>query len=329
MLAKASQRQKPGKKKGDLDMEDSEADDDEEDFDLGTALRKMQEPVGSASNIPVSWFAAPPRLSKLLRVSSKLGLQTGFVTTTPLEDWSPSWIGHLETTSSRKAMVTKRRNGFDRASFTQFMGNILSFWLSHMALGQVTQGAVLCHVCLLTKMADEHGTSFAQKYEAHLVMYLGDKQKSAPLHKLDRYLRTVDERILQRLVLSQKTGGPRPPGAPEGPGIPAPRPPRGPDPSKPKGGKEGKGGKDSKGGKDPKPLANLPWSSPPPPPVKGKGKGEPKGSPRSSKNICFDEAPHLNTSCKKRGCEDAHLDTKDAVLLEGYNRAWSAFEQRG
>jgi hypothetical protein len=134
-LAKAHTR-KDKRQKTDLDLGNSD-DDNEAVFDLGSALRHLRD-TGSAAPIPVNWFGEPARLRTLLRTATRVGLQKGFVATAPLEDWPPSWVGHLETPSAAKASLSRRKASFDRASFVQFQGNTLTYWLS----------VQLCSCCL-------------------------------------------------------------------------------------------------------------------------------------------------------------------------------------
>ena len=316
LLAKANTSKV--KKSGPRDMDYSDQSNDEEDFDLGHALKNQLDLRGGASRIPVSWFADPQRLAKLQRFASKLGLKRSFVATSPIEDWAPGWVGHLKTSSERKSLLASRKSSFDRTSVPVFLSNTLSFWLSHMAIGKVQMSSVLAHTCLLLRMVEEHSLLFAQKYESALLTLLVDLQKSGDLTGLDDRLCTEDDKIVQRLRLDSSrpqfalADRERPRREPRLKAIedqaPGPRNPR--------------------RGVLPTGQAIFP--------SKGKGKGREKGDRRRDAAtppdggrrppMCLDHAVHLNIKCTQRGCAKEHLDTAVPALKERYERALNAFK---
>jgi hypothetical protein len=190
-------------KKSDFDHSESE---NEPGFDLRKALAKMAEPPGNGELIPPSWFVSAKRLGALaakLQKANKSSSSNVRLATSSLEDWAPEWVGEGSSADIRKEVQQQRLKDFGTTSLARFLGNVSTFWLSHAAIGKVSFTAVLSHLLVLIRLADEKGVQTAHKYEDHLLVKLWEDQKAGRLSDLPSQLAEVSTDILLKLKLGE------------------------------------------------------------------------------------------------------------------------------
>jgi hypothetical protein len=280
-------------------------DEDEPVFDLGKALLYYH-----VEKLPVDWFGEPKRLEVLRRLFEK-GKASGkpwphFVASSPFEDWIPSWTGAGLSPFDRAAALRSWRTRVDLQKPSHASSMILTFWLSHAAVGIIDFVDVFAHMLVFTKMDSEEGLHFAIQHERRLVDYCQLQLKASRPFDLGQLLMAPCPPIVNELRHLAHHTPKNPPSVPQ------------------------------EKGKKPLPLENGPKgggkAKAPGAPAKGAGKGDkppPASPPAKRLPICFQHDPASDKVCAARPtCPNEHLDTKTVEGADRFARALKAFGSR-
>ena len=193
----------------------------------------------------------------------------------------------------RKASIIKARSkDLSSKGIAPFLSNVITFWLSHLAVRQIELPSILAYVIILCKLTEERGNIFAVRYHHYLQNHLLDKVRIGEKFNLDQWLSIEQDHIIRKI--ESRTSHPQfehpkaPGGAKDRPAIERPpRPTR--QPSKP------------------------------PAPIR-----------QARKIVCFKHRPHEGVKCSDRECHRTkeHLDTSQADQLVRFERASAAAEAK-
>ena len=195
------------------DRDPSDDSRDRDGFDLHTVLARLPPPNNNV--IDVRRFAASARLRKLSREALR-GRSTPngrWISHAPLSQWLPEWLGEGLDRDARKALE-KSRASID--TFPRLLNSVLSFWLSHLAVGFGTLPAIIEHIAILGQIAEERSVRAAIYYEHLFLDYIRLRAKHGDPTPLEDDLARRVPSIWQKLCLESTSPGLglRPPPAP-------------------------------------------------------------------------------------------------------------------
>ena len=105
-----------------------------------------------------------------------------------LEEWSPMYVGGLESHEKRKE-ARKKRKSEENPRLSHIMEWIIAFWLTHAITGAVSPTAILKHVSVLSKLADEINVKSALGYEKRLIKFIHlHKSSGKEIASFDEYI---------------------------------------------------------------------------------------------------------------------------------------------
>ena len=224
-----------------------------------------------------------------------------YISSTPIEEWVPSYIGAQQTSKEQKKTI-QARQGQTSFSGPQIIEHTVAFWCTHGLNGSIQPNSVIKFMLLITRMCSEktQGPSFALKYFRHLITHIRKtiSESSNKLTSLDDFIvKVLPEPLTQTNIehgttsvkgkgkdIGLKGGGPFPPPPPH-----------------------------------PRDRAHQPGRQ-----SKGGGKGPSAGKP--SDKICVYHDPSTNKTCQHGDtCQFKHLDTNKASELASYKAAVTSF----
>ena len=138
-------------------------------FDLSKALSDTRH----RHLLPPPLFCSLDRLERLRKSSARhhtqFGPETPWISHAPLEEWAPDWLGEGRSHASRKKL---RADRLLEGSAPRLFNTVLTFWLCHFAIGECSLTAVLAHVAVLSRIAEEFSVRFALRYEYSLLDHI-------------------------------------------------------------------------------------------------------------------------------------------------------------
>ena len=137
------------------------------------------------------------KLHRLIR--ERPNKQVPYVAHTDLERWPPGWVGLGLPRAQYRDLLAKREKGL--SSLSSIHSNTATFWLSHLAAGAVDTAAVLAHLLLLIKLADERSVTFSSRYLLLFHARLRDRIKASEHFDLNVAISELDPNVFQRIVL--------------------------------------------------------------------------------------------------------------------------------
>ena len=222
-----------------------------------------------------------------------------YISSTPIEEWVPSYVGAQQTSKEQKKTIQARQG---QTSFTgsQVIEHTVAFWSTHGLNGSIQPNSVIKFMLLITKMCSDRtqGPSFAIKYFRHLVTHIRLKiaEASEKLTSLDEFIVKVISEPLTQTNIEHGTASVK-----------------------------GKGRDNTRGG------GPFP---PPPPPPRDRGHppsrppkaGKPTSATKPSEKVCVYHDPSNGKTCQHGdACQFKHLDTSKPAELASYKAAVTSF----
>ena len=185
-------------------------------------------------------------------------------------------------------------------SVVSFLNNTSVFWLSHLAIGEVSLPSVMAHQLLLLRLIKEESLAFAVSYEHRLQLFLADEARAGNTRDVSFDISYVIDSLRRDLDNARK---PTPPHVAPVKAVPAGAAARAA--AAPKAAARKGGGK---GGGSGKAVAAL-------------------GQPPVRKRVCLKHDSRAGKTCRDSKCmsELEHLDTAQPALAERFDRASAAF----
>jgi hypothetical protein len=125
---------KPRKKDGVRGYGHPSDSEDEPLFDLSAALISQ-----NCQNLPVTWFGDTKRLEVLRKYFEKAKTSGNewphFIASSTFEEWIPPWVGSGSSPADKGNLLREWKGNIVKSSPSHAYGTIMSFWLSHAALG--------------------------------------------------------------------------------------------------------------------------------------------------------------------------------------------------
>ena len=222
-----------------------------------------------------------------------------YISSTPIEEWVPSYVGAQQTSKEQKKTI-QARQGQTSFSGSQVIEHTVAFWCTHGLNGSIQPNSVIKFMLLITKMCSDRtqGPSFAIKYFRHLVTHIRLRiaEAAEKLTSLDEFIvKIIPEPLTQTNIEHGTTSS------------------------------KGKGRDNIRGG--------GPFPPPPPPPrdrahppnrqQKG-GKGA--STTKTSEKVCVYHDPSSGKTCQHGdACQFKHLDTSKPAELASYKAAVTSF----
>ncbi|CAE8644453.1 unnamed protein product [Polarella glacialis] len=303
-LAKAirlmSRDGKPRKKDGVRGYGHPSDSEDEPLFDLSSALTSQ-----NCQNIPVTWFGDTKRLEVLRKCFEKAKTSGNewphFIASSTFEEWIPPWVGSGSSPADKINILRDWKFNILKSSPSHAYGTIMSFWLSHAALGIVDFRDVLSHMLCFIKLHAEFGLEFAVNHERRLLDLCQLNLRSHFKSDMPALLASPVPSIMSELQLASHRAKELTPST------------SAPKEVSTKG--EGKGKLKVKKDKDLQAGESEETST-----------VRPASFPRKSVNICFKQDTANKLFCDaKAACPNLHLDTKVAEDADRFARAKAAW----
>jgi len=227
-----------------------------------------------------------------------------------------------EDSATRKRTVADRMKRHSSAPLAATLGNIITFWMSHVAVGIVAVESVFIHLFHLIQLAEEHSTDFVARYERLLMVKLHCTLRSDPQSfRVRPALERVDSDIVADLVreslIARASEAARAKVAdrkqPEARKIFSPTRRDKTQDAPPASEQPAKGGGRQSGG----------TSQPPQPDAK-------VAAARTKRQVCFSHDPAKGTRCSDAQCQASkdHLDTAQPALRTRFDQAKAAYDRR-
>jgi hypothetical protein len=196
-LAEAAGRFKRRRRTYEQDLGSSE---EEVQFNLATILDGYRSKPGYLRFIPSSVFGDLRRLHQLKAKSDKRSdHQVPFMAHSPIEEWFPGWIGADLDRDKRSALHKARSKDLGSKGFASFLSNVLTFLLSHLAVGQIELPSVVAYISILCKVSEERGSTSAMKYHYLLQNHILDRIRVGDRFHLDKFFSVESDSIIRKL----------------------------------------------------------------------------------------------------------------------------------
>jgi hypothetical protein len=266
------------------------SDDESPPFDLASVLRNKK-----ISLIPIDWFGDVRKLSKFRKFFEKAKAsgkpRPYFVAGSSLEEWIPPWVGAGESQEDQRSLNRAWSQKIDNQPPARVLSMVLSFWISHAAIGICKFEAVFSHILMFIRMQDQYGIAFAIKHERRLLDRCYTSLKASVEFDIDDLLSRPCPDIVQEILLTKAIEDkPRAPIKLPGKSPPAP-------------------GASAASGTSTTDQAKV------------------KDVKSVRKPVCFDHNPSQGIFCPlKSKCLKEHLDTKVESLLVRFEKAKSCFK---
>jgi hypothetical protein len=268
------------------------SDDESPPFDLASALRSKK-----ISLLPIDWFGDVRKLSKFRKFFEK-AKSSGkprpyFVAGSSLEEWIPPWVGAGESQEDQRSLNRSWSQKIDNQPPARVLSMVLSFWMSHAAIGICKFEAVFAHILMFIRMQDQYGIAFAIKHERRLLDRCYTSLKGSVEFDLDILLSRPCPEIVQEILLTKAIEDkPRAPVK-----LPANPPPA------------------------------LGASASTSASTTDQAAAKIKDGKVARKQVCFDHNPSQGIFCPlKSKCSREHLDTKVEALLVRFEKARASFK---
>ena len=130
----------------------------------------------SASSLKVFGVEAFPEARLVNRVYKHRRKKNGetpsraYLSTLPLESWTPSWVG-ADVPEKTGAKIRRQRES-QHLSGPQAVENVIAFWATHGLTGSASLEAIVSYVAIFNRMVVEHGVAYACKYQRNLVKHI-------------------------------------------------------------------------------------------------------------------------------------------------------------
>ena len=178
--------------------------EEESQFNLSTVLHNYRSKYGYLKLVPSSAFGDLRRLNQLKSKADKRSdHQVPFMALSPIEDWFPRWIGADLDRDKRSALRKARAKDLSSKGFASFLSNILTFLLSHLAVGQIELPSILAYVVVLCKVSEERGSNSAMRYHYLLHNHISDRIRVGERFRLDQYFSSELDHIIRKLESRQ------------------------------------------------------------------------------------------------------------------------------
>ena len=295
-----------------------EPEEDSSLFDLARFIRKTSH--GTFCDLDLGWFSDLRKLHQLDTESRKRGFQ--LLASTGFEEWNPQWLGMDKSSSARKALHSERTKSYDLSGFPKILGNIMTYWLSHAAVGIVSLASVFAHNLCLVRLADERSVKFVIIYERRLIVRLLEKIRGGEQCDFSAAISRIDSGLLDRLDIEDAKLRPLPAAR-----DPKPAPAR--DLAKPRAALARKPARGSSPRRRSRSNDRRRHRTPPRDARRQPAPQSSTKEPPRRRPLCFDHDPANRRVCQLgKDCPKEHLDTKDASLRERFSKAKTAFDAR-
>jgi len=278
-----------------------------ETFDLAEFSRTMVS--GNRSALDLRWFPDPAlilALKKDIDLCRRKGSRVPYVSRSRVEHWQPQWLGEGKLDGERDRLVKERKKE-SATSATSVCASSISFWLAHLAAGQIETMHVLAHALFMIKLCDERGHAFAAKYQSRLRNNFQIRIQAGESFNLGEAISKVNYDLIREVQVEQTF-------IEEGR---AHRRRREEDPP-PGGARKPRDGGSSAGPKGDR--------TPPARAARGASTGAPEHIEK--RNICFFHHPAKSLTCTRGdSCRNEHLDTSVAANLDRFNSAKKRFDE--
>ena len=114
-------------------------------------------------------FPDPKIVNKVAKHKNTEG-QKAYLSSIPLEEWVPNYVGQDMQAKVRKELRTNRAKGF--LTGVQLIEHSVAFWATHGLNGSVTTNAVTKHVMVLGKIISTKGVPFCAMYIRKLIGHI-------------------------------------------------------------------------------------------------------------------------------------------------------------
>ena len=200
-LAEAAGRFKRRRRTYDQDLGSSE---EESQFNLSTILNGYRSKTGYLRLVPSSVFGDLRRLHQLKSKADKRSdHQVPFLAQSPIEEWFPCWIGADLDRDKRSALHKARAKDLGSKGFASFISNILTFLLSHLAIGQIELPSIVAYISVLCKISEERGSSAAMRYHYLLHNHVLDHIRVGERFRLDQFFSSEVDGVVRKLESRQ------------------------------------------------------------------------------------------------------------------------------
>ena len=187
-LAEAAGRLRRRRKSYDQDLASSE---EESQFTLSTILDSYRSKHGYLRLVPSSAFGDLRRLHQLKsKADKRADHQVPFLAHSPIEEWFPCWIGADLDRDKRSLSHKTRAKDLGSKGFASFLSNVLTFLLSHLAIGQIELPSIVAYISVLCKISEERGSTSAMKYHHLLHNHVLDRIRVGERFRLDQFFST-------------------------------------------------------------------------------------------------------------------------------------------
>ena len=105
------------------------------------------------------------------------------LSTIPLEEWVPSYIGRNMPSKDRRATIKKRKD-IQSMSGPVFMEHVMAYWLTHGAAGLISPNGLAAATSVIIKVTSEKRVSFAAQYFRNLIPHIQAKLVGDEDHKI-------------------------------------------------------------------------------------------------------------------------------------------------
>ena len=141
--------------------------------------------VFGASSFPESKLVL-----KVFKYRQKNSSTVAFLASSPLEEWTPSYVGQELSSSARKALRNERLKT-DSLTMAQAMENIIAFWITHGLAGFVSKEAVLKNILINIRIASEKSVKWLIQYFRILTTHIRNAITEQAISNFDKYLNCI------------------------------------------------------------------------------------------------------------------------------------------
>ncbi|MCP3913922.1 MAG: hypothetical protein GY711_00020, partial [bacterium] len=196
----------------DRDPEDFAPREGAPSIDYRSALSRAH-----AAWVPVDWLPPDPcrvaQLKSQARERRRTRPETPSLAASTVEAWPPGWVGARLSFSERKTVLASRQSNVE--TLAPFLGNVLTFLMSHVVIGELPVDAALAHLGVLIRIADELTVARSVEYFNRLHSALLAEIRGGQVFDLAERLSVIDEGVFNRMLVEKprhrSRSPPRPP----------------------------------------------------------------------------------------------------------------------
>ena len=135
-------------------------------------------------------FPDPKIVTKVVRCGVRGTHGSAYLSSLPLEEWIPSYVGlHLPAFGRKKLL--KERKEKDNMACAMVQENIMAFWITHGLAGFVSLSAVVKNMVIMTRMNSEHGARRAVQYFRCLISHIKEVSVMEKVTNFDDFITKI------------------------------------------------------------------------------------------------------------------------------------------